>query len=194
MGIRNGFHNAPGLRSRCWLAASACLLTGVAAASSVSAMDGDFSDFSGSGPGDFVPTGPAGFPQPGSWPGPVGGSPVGIPAGDYDGGAKTGAVLLAFFIPLVALIIALVLRSSESSPVRRASLRIWALVSGVWLGVGLLIAIIALAAVASSGPKVSHTGPCIGGPAMGGTGTPVGNGNYRFACEDGGTTIVHLGF
>jgi hypothetical protein len=36
-------------------------------------------------------------------------------------------------------------------------------------------------------------GPCVGGPAMGSTGQPIGNGNYRFACVDGGSTVVHLG-
>ncbi len=36
-------------------------------------------------------------------------------------------------------------------------------------------------------------GACIGGPATGASGTPVGHGNYRFPCADGGSTIVHIG-
>jgi len=36
-------------------------------------------------------------------------------------------------------------------------------------------------------------GPCLGGPAPGATGEPVGHGNFKFPCADGGSTIVHLG-
>ncbi len=28
---------------------------------------------------------------------------------------------------------------------------------------------------------------------MGATGTPVGHGNFKFPCADGGSTVVHLG-
>lgn len=125
------------------------------------------------------------------------GSPVpGMPGGlgaDYEPSAKVGAGLLTFFVPLISLIVALVLRGTEPSPVRRDSLRTWAVASGAWMAVQLLIGIVGIAAIASSGPQVSHNGPCIGGPDIGSTGVPVGGGNYRFDCAEGGSTIVHLG-
>lgn len=37
------------------------------------------------------------------------------------------------------------------------------------------------------------SGPCMGGPIQGESGQSIGNGNYRFACVDGGSTVVHLG-
>jgi len=102
-------------------------------------------------------------------------------------------VVLTIAMPMIALIVALVLRSAETNPVRRAELRTWALVSGGLLAAGLLIGIIAVASIASSLPHVDHSGPCMGGPAPGATGQPVGHGNYRFNCIDGGSTVVHLG-
>jgi hypothetical protein len=128
-----------------------------------------------------VPPGPSGYP-----------SAAGDPAG-YDTVSKVVAVLLTVSVPFIALILALVLRASEANPVRREALRAWAIGSGAWLAVGLLIGIIAIASVASSGPHVSHSGPCVGGPAPGATGQPVGHGNYRFDCVGGGSTVVHLG-
>jgi hypothetical protein len=67
-----------------------------------------------------------------------------------------------------------------------------------WVGLILmalviLIAVIVFASIANSGPGVDPSGPCVGGPAMGEAGQPVGNGNYRFSCVDGGSTVVHLG-
>jgi hypothetical protein len=58
-----------------------------------------------------------------------------------------------------------------------------------------LIALIAFVTIASRvrAPSVSPSGPCVGGPATGSVGQPVGNGNYRFDCSGGGSTIVHLG-
>lgn len=139
------------------------------------------------------PSEPAGYPLPAAADVPAA---DGIAAGqgtDYDAGTKAAGVLLAIFLPLIALIAALILRGSEANPLRRASLRAWAVASGAWLGVGLLAGIIAIAAIASSAPQVSNKGPCVGGPVMGSVGQPVGNGNYRFDCDGGGSTVVHLG-
>jgi hypothetical protein len=60
------------------------------------------------------------------------------------------------------------------------------------LAIVIVIAAI-IAANVHSGMNVSHRGPCVGGPAPGATGQPVGNGNYRFPCAGGGSTVVHLG-
>jgi hypothetical protein len=116
----------------------------------------------------------------------------GEPAG-YDTGSKVAAGLLTIFMPMIALIVALAMRSSEMNPVRRVELRSWAIASGAWLATGLLIGIIAVASVANSAPRVNPSGPCIGGPIFGAAGQPLGRGNYRFECSGGGSTVVHLG-
>jgi hypothetical protein len=56
-----------------------------------------------------------------------------------------------------------------------------------------LIALIVFVAIATRAASVSPSGPCIDGPEMGSVGQAVGNGNFRFACAGGGSTIVHLG-
>ena len=66
-----------------------------------------------------------------------------------------------------------------------------ALIAAV-VAIGIVIAAI-IAANVHSAMNVSHKGPCVGGPAPGATGQPVGNGNYRFPCMGGGSTVVHLG-
>jgi hypothetical protein len=64
---------------------------------------------------------------------------------------------------------------------------------------GLIIAIVAIVitvimvARVHAGMTVSPSGPCVGGPAQGATGQPLGHGNYRFPCLGGGSTVVHLG-
>jgi len=57
----------------------------------------------------------------------------------------------------------------------------------------LMIAGVVAISIASHGPSVSPSGPCLGGPAPGAAGQDVGHGNFKFDCVDGGTTIVHLG-
>jgi hypothetical protein len=56
----------------------------------------------------------------------------------------------------------------------------------------LIIVVVVLIARHSASPS-SPSGPCVGGPVMGSAGQPLGNGNYRFTCADGGSTVVHLG-
>jgi len=73
-------------------------------------------------------------------------------------GAAVGAVLLA---PFISLMVALVMRSSETRPSRRAFLKSWAIWSGAWLCTGFLIfAIVACSAIAGSG---AFGGGCKGG-------------------------------
>ena len=74
------------------------------------------------------------------------------PIGDepYGSGATTGAVLLTVFLPLIALIVALALRSAERGPKRRQFLKNWAIGSAAWLCTGWLIPIIAFSAAAGS--------------------------------------------
>jgi hypothetical protein len=77
------------------------------------------------------------------------------PAADdmpYRAGATIGAVFLSLFMPVIALIVALVLRSQELRPKRRQFLKNWAVGSVAWLCTGWLIGLIALSS-ASSGPS-----------------------------------------
>jgi hypothetical protein len=112
---------------------------------------------------------------------------------DFAPAPKLIAVLLTIVMPFISLIAALILRSSEGSPIRRASLRTWAIASGAWLALGVIILIIAVASVAGGGVSQntpSRSGPCVGGPDMGSTGVPIGHNKYRFPCAGGGSTVV----
>jgi hypothetical protein len=70
----------------------------------------------------------------------------------YSAGATAGAVILSLFMPVIALIIALVLRSQELGPKRKQFLKNWAVGSVAWLCTGWLNGIIAFNS-ASSGPS-----------------------------------------
>lgn len=61
------------------------------------------------------------------------------------------------------------------------------------VAVVVLVIVVALLIAHHSASPSSPSGPCVGGPIMGSTGQPLGNGNYRFSCADGGSTVVHLG-
>jgi hypothetical protein len=121
--------------------------------------------------------------------------PVAPEKADYSPGQRGLAALATFFVPFISLIVALVMRSSESNPTRRIGLRTWALVSAGWLAVGVIVGIIVIASASSSVARhqPSSNGPCIGGPATGATGTPVGNNKFRIACSFGGSTIIKFG-
>jgi hypothetical protein len=67
----------------------------------------------------------------------------------YGPGATVGAVLLTAFMPFIALIAALGLRSQERGQKRRQFLKNWAIGSAIWMCTGWLIAIIAFGAVSS---------------------------------------------
>jgi hypothetical protein len=112
--------------------------------------------------------------------------PEGVP---YESASVLGAVLLTIFIPIIALIAALMLRGSQRDPARRRQLGTWAVASGAFLMVSILIGIMIVSSLSSS-PNTDPNGPCQGGPKSGVAGEPVGGGNYRFPCEFGGSTIV----
>ena len=65
--------------------------------------------------------------------------------------------------------------------------------AGVIIAIVAIVVAIIVVVQARSATHVSPSGPCVGGPAMGAAGEPVGNGDFRFPCEDGGSTVVHLG-
>jgi hypothetical protein len=110
----------------------------------------------------------------------------------YDGGMKALAVVLTIFAPIVALIVALVMRANEVNPVKRAFLRTWAWISGGLVALYFVISILVAVALVSSAGHVSSDGPCLGGPVLNQPGVQVGPHKYRFACEGGGSTVVNL--
>ena len=57
----------------------------------------------------------------------------------YSGPAVAGAVLAILFLPLIALIAALILMGNESNLQKRSQLRTWAWASGAMLVLGGLI-------------------------------------------------------
>jgi hypothetical protein len=77
-------------------------------------------------------------------------------------------------------------------PRRGGGLRVGGIAGVIILVAGIVVAIIVVATVHSE-THVNPRGPCVGGPQMGASGQPVGHGNYRFPCEDGGSTVVHIG-
>ena len=67
------------------------------------------------------------------------------------------AVLLTLFAPFIALIVALVMRSSEVRPRRRGFLKSWAIASAAWLCTGWIVVFFLVVGVSSS------AGGCKGG-------------------------------
>ncbi len=77
-------------------------------------------------------------------------------------------------------------------PRARRGLRVGGIAGVILAIIAIVIVVVAVTRV-HSGMNVSPSGPCVGGPAQGAAGQPIGHGNYRFPCVDGGSTVVHLG-
>ncbi len=124
-------------------------------------------------------------------PEPAGGAASAPPDAPYSSGMALGAGLLTFFMPFIAVVVALVMRGSETRPSRRKFLSTWATASGVWLATGFLIVVLALGSFSGGGgckggidefgiPRYESTDnehwiaiyPCVDG---GSTRTPVDN-------------------
>ena len=105
----------------------------------------------------------------------------------YEGGMTLLALLLTFFMPLIALIVALVMRSGELRPKRRGFLKSWAIWSGAWLASGWVVALVLILSLGGGGG-----GGCKGGEDPFGipTFSQSGNGPWMATvpCVDGGTT------
>jgi hypothetical protein len=102
--------------------------------------------------------------------------------------AGIAAGALTFFMPLISLIVALVMRSSERSSKRRGFLKNWAVASGAWLCTGWFIAFLV---ISSSG--AFSGGGCKGGPdpfAVPTSFTSTDNKHWTatVSCVNGGTT------
>lgn len=98
------------------------------------------------------------------------------------------AVLLGIFMPFVALIAALVMRSSERGPSRRQFLKSWAIASGAWLYTGWIVGLIFVLSIAGS----AGGGGCKGGPDPFGLPEYTSTDNKHWTaivpCLGGGTT------
>ena len=98
-----------------------------------------------------------------------------------------GAGLLTFFMPFIALIVALLMRASELRPRRRGFLKTWAIASAAWLCSGWLIAIVLFTSVG-----VGQGSGCKGGPDPFGlpsfTSTDGKHWTAHVACVNGGST------
>lgn len=110
---------------------------------------------------------------------------------DYPGSTVAAAVLATLFFPLLSLIAALFLHGRETNPAKKRSLRTWAIASGGWIVVQLLLAVLAFAAMTTTtGDETS--GPCQGGPAIGAAGEERPDGTTVFPCEISGSATVRL--
>jgi hypothetical protein len=119
------------------------------------------------------------------------GGPIPAPAGEqadepYASGVGLGAALLTLFMPLISLIVALVMRGSETRPKRRAFLKTWATASAAWLLTGWLVGLILITSISGG------SGGCNGGidrfspPTYRSTDGIHWTATYD--CRDGGTT------
>ena len=106
----------------------------------------------------------------------------------YGGEMTVAAVLLSLFMPLIALIVALVMRAGELRPSRRGFLKSWAIASGAWLCTGWIVALLIFSSVASG------AGGCKGGidhlwpPSL--TSTDGQHWRATYQCNGGGTKTV----
>ena len=137
--------------------------------------------------------------------------PLAHPEDDgYTGAPVAGAFLATAFFPLLSLIAALLLQSSESNPRKKAQLRMWAWLSGAWLALGVIIVVLALIAFGvfaatvvdkahslNSGfpptqTTVHDSAPCRGGPVSNAVARHVRGNLYAIPCKFGGTTTVPI--
>jgi heme A synthase len=123
----------------------------------------------------------------------AGTSPSPAEEAGYSGATVAGAILATLLFPLIALIAALLLQGGEQSPSKRAQLRTWAWVSGIWTVLGVLLVALAVGAIGGhAAGSTSRSGPCQGGPDESASGKDIsGNGTkFVFPCVFGGTATV----
>jgi hypothetical protein len=113
----------------------------------------------------------------------------------YTGAAVAGAALATLFFPLISLIAALLMQGGQSDPRKKAQLRTWAWVSAGWLALGVVVAILLVSVGSGSGSGSStHSGPCVGGPKIGATGTQVPGSTTKFVepCAISGSQTITM--
>lgn len=76
----------------------------------------------------------------------------------YESPVVLGAAIGTAFFPLIALIAALLLQGNERDPVKRGQLRTWAWISGGWLALQAIIAVIIFIVFVATVTSI-HPGP-----------------------------------
>jgi hypothetical protein len=118
----------------------------------------------------------------------------------YPGSTVAAAVVATIFFPIISLIVALVLVGNQRDPAKRRALRTWAWGSVGWAVCQALVGIVLFAAGSGGtgigptyGGKVDRTGPCVGGPEIGASGTDISGNGTKFVmpCAISGTTTVN---
>jgi hypothetical protein len=113
----------------------------------------------------------------------------------YNGAAVAGAVLATLFFPFIALIAALLLQGGQADPRKRSQLRTWAWASVGLMVLDLVLVLLAVGTLASSGSgSVDRSGPCVGGPKIGVTAVSAPGHPHKFVepCAISGTATVTL--
>ncbi len=112
----------------------------------------------------------------------------------FPGPTVAGGVLGSIFFPVISLIAALILMGREANPIRRETLRRWALLSG-----GLIAAQVAARHHRTrhrlsvfNGPEFDRNKECNGGPVMGASGVEDENGDVVFPCNNGGAVTLNF--
>ncbi len=105
----------------------------------------------------------------------------------YASGAGLGAAVVTLFAPFIAVIVALVMRSSEHGPKRRGFLTTWAVASAAWLLTGWLVGILLISSV-SGGASGCKGGVDEFAPPIGFTSTDDVHWIGTYPCVGGGTT------
>jgi hypothetical protein len=116
---------------------------------------------------------------------------VAAPAADdhpFGGEMTIVAGLLTIFMPFIALIVALVMRSGELRPSRRGFLKTWAIASAAWLCTGWIVVLLIFSAASSSASG------CKGGIDQFSVPSFESSDNVHwtatYACVNGGTKTV----
>ena len=112
----------------------------------------------------------------------------------FPGPTVAGGVLGSIFFPVISLIAALILMGREANPIRRETLRRWAVLSGGLIAAQALLVIIALATALSAfnGTDFDRNKECSGGPVMGAAGVEDENGDVVFPCNNGGAVTLNF--
>jgi len=136
-------------------------------------------------------------------------APLGQGDAGYGGASVAGAALATVFFPFIALIVALLLLGNQSDPRKRSQLRTWAWISGAWLALGVVLAVLLATVtfavgsagsiqvsspqVVRSGSPAQRSGPCSGGPMPGSPAKQI-PGTHKFVqpCAFGGTATITL--
>jgi hypothetical protein len=112
----------------------------------------------------------------------------------YPGAAVAGAVLATLCFPFISIIVALLLQGGQTDSRKKAQLRTWAWASGGWLVLGVILVVLLSSVGSHSAGSTDHSGACVGGPAIGATGTQVPGSTTKFVepCAISGSQTITM--